>query len=634
VAVRVDAPLWEETDHVGKSMRAKLFTAYSQVPKAERASGRQALALLWSASRVLTVVTGAWVLLSTVLPTLVVIALGLVVAAVPGAVAHGLGSADGHRLIMTLVLAAVVYAVSLVLNPVGSAIGIAAKARITSDMQARLMGAVSGPVGVGHLENTEVLDRLARAEGSLTGYFPGDAPVTLAGILASRASGVLGCVTIAVFQWWLGIGLLVMWLAVRRYVLRAVLRQATDLRGQTVAMRRAWYLTGVGSKAQDAKEVRVFGLADFIADQFRAEYRDALSTGVAGLRDLHRRALIGFVIVFAGYATAMAVIAYQAHAHTIDLASVAILLPMLAVTMSAGSISTDDITLTWTLAGIPDVTRLESELAEPAALSGTEPVGARPERSVRFESVGFRYPTGGTDVLSELDLDLAAGTSTAIVGVNGAGKSTLVSLLSRLRDPTAGRITVDGTDVRELDPADWQRRVALMPQDPVHYPATAYDNIVFGAIEHADDRDGVRQVAETAGFLDVLDTLPKGWDTVLSRELPDGVDLSGGQWQRLALARALFATRHGATLLVLDEPTAALDIRGEARFYQRFFQITEGLTTVVISHRFATVRKADVICVLDGGRITERGSHDELVAAGGTYADMYQLQASRFGGES
>lgn len=615
-------------------MSAKISTAYSQVPKTERASGRQALALLWSASRGLTFLTGAWVLLSTALPTLVVIALGLVVAAVPGAVAHGLGSADGHRLVMLLALAAVVYAVSLILNPIGSAIGTAAKARITSDMQSRLMSAVSEPVGIAHLENTEVLDRLARAEGSLTGYFPGDAPVTWAGILASRASGVLGCVAVAVFQWWLGLGLLVMWLAVRRFVLRAVLRQATDLRGQTLAMRRAWYLIGVGSKVRDAKEVRVFGLADFIADQFRTEYRDALSTGVAGLRDLHRRALIGFVIVFAGYAFAMGLIAYQAHAHVIDLTSLAILLPMLAVTMSAGSISIDDITLTWTLAGIPDVTRLESELSEPEALSGTEPVGARPEHGVRFESVSFRYPVGSTDVLSELDLELVAGTSTAIVGVNGAGKSTLVSLLSRLRDPTAGRITVDGVDVRELDPAGWQRRVALMPQDPVHYPSTAYDNIAFGSIEHIDDRDGVEHAAEAAGFLDVLATLPKGWDTVLSRELPDGVDLSGGQWQRLALARALFATRHGARLLVLDEPTAALDIRGEARFYQRFFQITEGLTTVVISHRFATVRKANVICVLDGGRITERGSHDELVAAGGTYANMYQLQASRFGGES
>ena len=615
-------------------MSAKISTAYSEVPKPERATGRQALALLWSASRTLTVLTGAWVLLSTVLPTAVVIALGLVVATVPGAVAHGLSSPDGHQLIMTLVVAAVVYAVSLILNPVGSAIGTAANARITSDMQSRLMTAVSGPVGVAHLENTEVLDRLARAEGSLTGYFPGDAPITWAGILASRLSGVLGCVAVAVFQWWLGLGLLIMWLAVRRFVLRAVLRQATDLRGQTIAMRRAWYLIGVGSKVRDAKEVRVFGLSGFIADEFRGEYRDALSTGVAGLKDLHRRALIGFAVVFAGYAFAMGMIAYQAHTHTIDLRSLAILLPMLAVTMSAGSISTDDITLTWTLAGIPDVNRLETELTEPEAMTGTEPIGARPEHGVRFESVSFRYPNGSTNVLDELDLELAAGTSTAIVGVNGAGKSTLVSLLSRLRDPSAGRITVDGMDVRELDPVGWQRCVALMPQDPVRYPSTAYDNIAFGAIEHAEDREGITQVADTAGFLDIVDTLPKGWDTVLSRELPDGVDLSGGQWQRLALARALFATRHGARLLVLDEPTAALDIRGEARFYQRFFQITEGLTTVVISHRFATVRKAEVICVLDGGRITERGSHAELVAAGGTYAEMYQLQASRFGGES
>ncbi|HEX4222283.1 MAG TPA: ABC transporter ATP-binding protein, partial [Pseudonocardiaceae bacterium] len=481
---------------------------------------------------------------------------------------------------------------------------------------------------------SETLDRLARAEGSLTGFFPGDAPVTWAGLLAGRLSGVIGCAVIAAYVWWLGPLLLVMWVLVRRAMLGSVVRQATDLRGQTIAMRRAWYLIGVGSKVQDAKEVRVFGLADFIADQFRGEYREALNTGVAGLKDLHRRALIGFAVVFAGYAGAMALIAYQAHTGAIDLKSLAILLPMLSVTMSVGSISMDDITLTWTLAGIPDVSRLESELVEPETLTGTEPVDGRPTRSVRFESVSFRYPNGSKDVLSELDLALEAGTSTAIVGVNGAGKSTLVSLLSRLRDPTAGRITVDGTDVRELDPAGWQRSVALMPQDPVHYPSTVYDNIAFGAIEHLDDREGIEKAADTAGFLEVLETLPKGWDTLLSRELPDGVDLSGGQWQRLALARALFATRHGARLLVLDEPTAALDIRGEARFYQRFFDITEGLTTVVISHRFATVRKADVICVLDGGRITERGSHADLVAAGGTYADMYQLQASRFGGES
>jgi ATP-binding cassette subfamily B protein len=172
--------------------------------------------------------------------------------------------------------------------------------------------------------------------------------------------------------------------------------------------------------------------------------------------------------------------------------------------------------------------------------------------------------------------------------------------------------------------------IALMPQSPVRYPVSAYDNIAFGALEHADDAEGVKRAARMAGFDTVADGLPDGWDTVLAKELPGGADLSGGQWQRLALARALFATFHGARVLVLDEPTAALDVRGEASFYERFHEITAGLTTLVISHRFATVRRARQIAVLDGGVITERGGHDELVALGGTYATMYELQAARF----
>ena len=249
-----------------------------------------------------------------------------------------------------------------------------------------------------------------------------------------------------------------------------------------------------------------------------------------------------------------------------------------------------------------------------------------------FEAVRFRYPAGDSDVLAGVDLELRGGQSTALVGVNGAGKSTFVSLLARLRDPSGGRILVNGVDVRELDERKWQRTVALVPQDPVRYPITTYNSVAFGALEHRSDREGVELAAATAGFADVVTTLPNGWDTLLARELPGGVELSGGQWQRLALARALFATAHGARVLVLDEPTAALDVRSEARFYDRFLDITEGLTTVLISHRFATVRRADTICVLDGGRITERGTHDELAAADGTYAQMYQVQAARFGG--
>jgi ATP-binding cassette subfamily B protein len=595
-----------------------------------RLSGRQSWLLLWASGKVLSIAVLAWAALDAIDGPLVVGALGYVVGAISNAVRDGMSSTAGHRLIAALIIAALVYGCSLILDPIGGALSTAALQRITGQLQARLLRAVTAPTTVAHLEDQDTLNRLASAEGSLTGFFPGDAPVTWVGAVAGRVSGVIGCAVIAAYFWWLGVVLLVMWLVVRRVVLSSVLKQAIDMRGQSTEMRRAWYYTGVGSKARDAKEVRVFGLAGFLATRYARHFTESIRAGQVGLRGLHKRAAACFAVVVAGYALAIYTITDAVRMHEIGLRSMAIMLPMLAVTAAAGSVSFDDITLAWTLFGLPDADRLERDLAPPAELDGVGDPGAAPRLAVRFESVRFRYPTGTSDVLAGVDLELAAGTSTALVGVNGAGKSTLVSLLARLRDPTGGRIAVEGADVRELDPARWQRTIALMPQDPVRYPLSAYDNVAFGALEHADDRDGVERAARLAGFADVVDQLPAKWDTVLARELPGGAELSGGQWQRLALARALFATFHGARILVLDEPTAALDVRAEARFYERFHEITAGLTTLVISHRFATVRRASRIYVLDGGVITESGSHDELVASGGTYARMYRVQADRF----
>ena len=265
--------------------------------------------------------------------------------------------------------------------------------------------------------------------------------------------------------------------------------------------------------------------------------------------------------------------------------------------------------------------------------AGGRQAGQAPVRGIAFEKVSFAYPGSRRNVLRELDLEFPAGTATAIVGLNGAGKTTLVNLLTGLYDPAGGRITVDGAALEELDARSWQRRLAVIGQDYTRYELDAAANIGLGRPDRMDDSAAMGRAIEWAGATDVIAALPDGLATVLSSRYRGGADLSGGQWQRIALARALFAVQAGARVLILDEPTAQLDARAEVAFFDRFLELTRGLTTVVISHRFSTVRRADRIAVLDGGRITEQGSHEELMRAGGQYAELFELQARRFAGE-
>ncbi|CAA9251892.1 MAG: Efflux ABC transporter, permease/ATP-binding protein [uncultured Chloroflexi bacterium] len=298
----------------------------------------------------------------------------------------------------------------------------------------------------------------------------------------------------------------------------------------------------------------------------------------------------------------------------------------------------------------------------PVAPTGAGRRVAAPLRSgIELRNVSFTYDRAAKPVLEDVSFTVAPGQVVALVGENGAGKSTLVKLLTRLYDPTGGQVLVDGSDLREYDLEDWRRRVGVVFQDFKRYTMPVRENIGLGNLTQIEDTDAVRAAALRAGADSLVERLPDGYETMLGRRFRsignDGVDLSGGEWQRIALARAFMRApeagpevgpgatgtngangangRHdgldgGAQLLILDEPTSALDARAEHEVYLRFKELTRGRATLLISHRFSTVRMADHILVLDGGRIVEQGSHEALVELDGMYARLYAMQAERY----
>jgi ATP-binding cassette subfamily B protein len=596
----------------------------------------EVLRLLPIAQRRLVVVLAAAALASGVLPLLFTVSVGVLVGVIPDVVQNGFDSDAGRSLAWTLAGTTLVVATMQVIDPVREALEVVARRQIDESLRAKTLDDLSRPGGMAHLEDPLLLDHLTLIrEGSQDlGASPGGAAVMTVRLGGVYMQGLGGAVLIGVsFSWWTAAVLLAVCLLSRRILRRGSLeylwiwKEPEQMRFQ----RRADYHERLGIRPMSAKESRIFGLTDWLVARFGRDWLGVMQKPAEIQGRLFRSFVVGYGVLAAGYALVFMFVADAAVGGALGLGTLALVLQASFDVAQLSYGGPWDYELELGTVVLPRFRELEAHAVRATQDAVNRSTGAASFRDeVRFEGVGFRYPGADYDVLSGLDLSIPTGQSLAIVGTNGAGKTTLVKLLAALYQPTDGRIVVDGTDLRDVETAAWQRQIAVIFQDFVQYELPARENVGFGSVAHLDDQVALVRAAARSGAQAVVDTLPRGWDTVLSRQYTGGADLSGGEWQRIALARCHLAIESGARILVLDEPTATLDVRAEAEFFERFVELTDGLTTILISHRFSTVRAASRIVVLAEGRIIEDGSHADLLAVGGTYAEMFRLQAGRY----
>ncbi|HTS13744.1 MAG TPA: ABC transporter ATP-binding protein [Candidatus Limnocylindrales bacterium] len=396
---------------------------------------------------------------------------------------------------------------------------------------------------------------------------------------------------------------------------------------QTPARRQLEYLRLLAGSRESAKELKLFQLGPFLVRRFKT-----LSD------ELHRQtvSLAKRKLFFGGFLTVLGTLGYYGtYAYVIYRTVFGLSLGQM--TFLAGAIagaSTNIQAFFSTFSGIADQALFMTDLLDFFAVEPTivtKPgslIAPRPMREgIEFRNVWFAYPGHSNPVLRDLSFHLGPHERIALVGENGQGKTTIAKLLTRLYEPSAGSVLLDGIDLREYSLEEWWKEIGVIFQDFVHYDMTAAENIGVGRIEALLDRPNIQAAARKSYAEGVIGRLPRQYDQLLGCRFEGGVDLSGGEWQKIALARAHL---RNAQVLILDEPTAALDARSEHEVFQRFAELTEGKTTVLISHRFSTVRMADRILVLDNGAVAEQGPHDELIRVGGHYAEMFELQAAGY----
>ncbi len=396
----------------------------------------------------------------------------------------------------------------------------------------------------------------------------------------------------------------------------------------TPERRQLDYLRQVGASVETAKEVKIFNLNRFLIDRYKLLAERFYRANRALAR---KRAFWGTLLAALGtlgYYAAYAYIAWRTIRGDFSIGD---------LTFLSGSFMRLRQLLEGLLSGFSQVASQALYLDDLFSFFAIEPeIRSRPDalpipRPIRegfvFEDVGFRYPDAERWAVRHLDFQLQAGEVIALVGENGAGKTTLVKLLARLYDPDEGRILLDGRDLRDYDLDDLRANMGVIFQDFVRYHLSAGENIGVGLVEAMDDQPRIRDAAHRALADEVIEGLPAGYEQLIGRRFKTGVDLSGGQWQKIAIARAYM---RDAQVMILDEPTAALDARAEFEVFQRFKELSDDRTAVLISHRFSSVRMADRILVLADGRIEASGTHEQLMAQGGRYAELFELQAAGY----